>query len=238
VSLYAEKAVVLRTWKLGEADRIVSLLTETHGKVRAVAKGVRKSTSKIGGRVEPFSVIDVRLWKGSGELQRVSQVELLQAHSQLHEDFNRLSKASAIVEIVDKISVEEVDSSVLYRLVTRALHALNESDSPLFLGVFFLRLLELEGFAPQLDRCGTCGSIDDLAYFDVDSGEVACRVHAGGFELTASVLMLLRRARAGRIRDLLQETDQADTRVFEAIAARYVQQSFALELRSLRGVVL
>ena len=91
MSLYAEKAVVLRTWKLGEADRILSLLTETHGKVRAVAKGVRKSTSRIGGRLEPFSIIDVRLWKGTGELQRIAQVDLVHGHSALHSDFLRLS---------------------------------------------------------------------------------------------------------------------------------------------------
>lgn len=238
MSLYAEKAVVLRTWKLGEADRILSLLTETHGKVRAVAKGVRKSTSRVGGRLEPFSIIDVRLWKGTGELQRIAQVDLVHGHSALHSDFLRLSKASAIMEIVDRIALEEMDSSVLFRLVTRALGTLNEGDSPLFLGVFLLRLLELEGFAPQLDCCGICGSSEDIAYFDIETGEVACSAHAGGFELSGSVLDLLRRARAGRTRELLGEQDPDDSRVFETIAARYAQQSFAVELRSLRGVIL
>ena len=90
MSLFRDKGVVLRSYRLGEADRIVVFLTERHGKVRAVAKGVRKTTSKFGGRLEPLTHVDLLLWQGRSDLDIVNQVEVLDAYRAVREDLGRL----------------------------------------------------------------------------------------------------------------------------------------------------
>mgnify|MGYP000745639596 FL=1 len=100
---YLERAVVLRTYKLGEADRIVVLMTEGHGKVRAVAKGIRKTKSKIGARLEPMSHVEILLYKGR-ELDVVNQVELISSSAKLHHDLDRLTQGISMLEAVDYIA--------------------------------------------------------------------------------------------------------------------------------------
>ena len=91
--LYHDRGVVLRTYKLGEADRIVSILTRGRGKVRAVAKGVRKTKSRFGGRLEPVSHVDLLMYEGRGELDIVSQAETVDAFRPLRDDLDRLGRA-------------------------------------------------------------------------------------------------------------------------------------------------
>ncbi|MFN7148703.1 MAG: DNA repair protein RecO, partial [Microthrixaceae bacterium] len=98
MSLYRDTAIVLRTHKLGEADRIVVLLTRGHGKVRGVAKGVRRTTSKFGSRLEPGSHIQVQLHEGRGELDIVTQAETVEPYRRTREDLSRLSRASSLLE--------------------------------------------------------------------------------------------------------------------------------------------
>ena len=88
VSLFRDKGVVLRSYRLGEADRIVVFLTERHGKVRAVAKGVRKTNSKFGARLEPLTHVDLLLWQGRSDLDIVNQVEVLEAYRPIREDLS------------------------------------------------------------------------------------------------------------------------------------------------------
>lgn len=237
MSLHKDRAVVLRTWKLGESDRILSLLTKDGGKVRAVAKGVRKSSSKIGGRVEPFSELSVILWKGKGDLQTLSQAETLAANAALHGDLQRLVKASTVVEVVDNIALEEQNSSALFTLCTRALSALNAQDSPAFLAVFFLRLLTLEGFDPQLEVCEVCGGREALVFFEPESGEVRCRMHPGGVEIGRNGVHHLQLARSGHSREVLESGDRHLARDLEVALSAYLERSFGFQLRSIRGSV-
>ena len=100
MALYRDHAVVLRTWKLGEADRIVSLHTHDHGKVRGVAKGVRRTKSKFGARLEPLSHVTIQLYRGKGDLDTITQVENVDRFVSLRSDPDRFARAQALLEAV------------------------------------------------------------------------------------------------------------------------------------------
>src|SRR6516165_12482648 len=98
MSLFRDRGVVLRTYRLGEADRIVVFLTERHGKVRAVAKGIRKTTSKFGARLEPLTHVDLLLWQGRSDLDIVNQVEVLDAYRAIRDDLDKVPHGMALLE--------------------------------------------------------------------------------------------------------------------------------------------
>src|SRR5690606_38858944 len=102
VALYRDRGVVLRTYKLGEADRIVVMLTRGHGKIRAVAKGIRKTKSRFGGRLEPASHVDLLVYEGRGDLDIVSQAETVDHFAHVRDDLERLGRAVAILEAADQ----------------------------------------------------------------------------------------------------------------------------------------
>ncbi len=121
MSTYRDQAVVLGSYKFGEADRVVVLLTQNHGKVRAVAKGVRKTKSSIGARLEPMSHVDISLRTGR-QLDTVDQVKLVHTHSRLRDDFERLRQGLSMLEAVNKITPDRDPVPQLFTLLSRALH--------------------------------------------------------------------------------------------------------------------
>ena len=159
MNLYREQGVVLRTWKLGEADRIVVLLTQGEGKVRAVAKGVRKTRSRFGGRLEPFSHVDLSLYRGR-ELDIVTQAEVIAPFRALREDYDRVVAGTAMLEAVDQVAQEREAAIRLYLLLVRALRALDSGprDPSVVLDAFLLKLMALEGYRPAVTECAGCGS--------------------------------------------------------------------------------
>ncbi len=169
--------MVLRVTKLGEADRIVTLLTRREGKVRAVAKGVRRTKSKFGGRLEPFSHVDLQLYAGRN-LDIVTQAVTLDPFgSALAADYPRYTCATAIVETAERLTSEEREPALrLYLLVVSALRALSETgrDPSLVLDAFLLRAMALAGWAPALTECARCGSPGPHAAFHIDSGGLLC----------------------------------------------------------------
>src|SRR3954447_17367678 len=174
MGLYRDQGIVLRTWRLGESDRIVNLMTEGHGKVRAVVKGVRKTKSRFGSRLEPISHVALLMYQGRGELEVVNQAETLDHFRAVREDLDRLAKATSMLEVVDQVAQEREPNPALYRMLVGALRQLAARDSALIVPAFFWKLLALEGLSPVLDRCATCGATDDLVAFDVDEGGVLC----------------------------------------------------------------
>ena len=106
MALYRDDGIVLRTHKLAEADRVVVLLCAERGKVRAVAKGVRKPTSRLGGRLEPMSHVAIQLYEGRGELHTVSQVETIDHFRTVRDDLDRLTKGLALLEVVDQLTFD------------------------------------------------------------------------------------------------------------------------------------
>ena len=159
MNLYRDQGVVLRTIKLGETDRIVTFLTQGHGKVRAVAKGVRKSGSRFGARLEPTSHIALQCYRGR-ELDVVTQVETIDANRALREHYGCLTHAVSMLEATDQVAQEREANPALYRMLVGALRTLAENPNPLVSSAFFWKLLSLEGFHPMLDACARCGDED------------------------------------------------------------------------------
>jgi DNA repair protein RecO (recombination protein O) len=177
VSLYRDDAVVLRVQKLGEADRIVTLLTRRHGRVRAVGKGVRRTTSRFGARLEPFGHVDVQLYAGRS-LDIVTQVETIDAYgANLVGDYARYTAGSAVLETAERLTAEEQDPSLrLYLLVVGALRALvaGEHDSSLILDAFLVRAMATAGWEPALADCARCGTPGPHRAFSVPAGGSVC----------------------------------------------------------------
>jgi len=177
VTVYRDAAVVLRVTKLGEADRIVTLLTRRQGRVRAVAKGVRRTKSKFGGRLEPFSHVDLQLYAGRN-LDIVTQAETLDPFGPvLAADYPRYTCATAIAETAERLTAEEHEPSLrLYLLVVSALRALSETrrEPSLILDAFLLRAMALAGWAPALNDCARCGEPGPHTAFHIPSGGLLC----------------------------------------------------------------
>ncbi len=181
---YRDHAVVLRTHQLGEADRIITLLTRTNGKVRAVAKGVRKTSSKFGGRLEPFQHVDIQFAEGRGSLEVVTQVDAIHT-SRLGEDYLRFTAAEVLVETADRLVTEERSPAVQqYRLLLGALRALEVGSrpAPLVVDSYLLRALAVAGYAVATDSCAGCGSADVHWFSPMGGGAVcaACRAPGSG----------------------------------------------------------
>jgi len=232
VSLYRERGVVLRTYKLGEADRIVVLLTEGRGKVRAVAKGVRKTKSRFGSRLEPTSHVSLLLYEGR-ELDVVTQAESIEHHRRIREDLGRLAKATAVLEAVDQLAQEREPSSQLYRMVVGALRALDDADSPLLVAGFYWKLLAAEGVAPLTDACARCGSDGPLVAFDLVEGGVLCRSCRSGSPISGDALALLVRVLGGDLNRALAEPPGPATRELEGLATTAMETHLERRLRSL-----
>jgi DNA repair protein RecO (recombination protein O) len=234
VTLYRDQGVVLRTYKLGEADRIAVLVTQGHGKVRAVVKGVRKTKSRFGSRLEPISHVAVLMYQGRGELEVVNQAETLDHFRAVREDLDRLSKATSMLEVVDQVAQEREPAPALYRMLVGALRALAARDAPLLMPAFFWKLLALEGLEPVLDRCATCGATDGLVAFDVAEGGALCRSCRQGVPISADALELMRRILGGDLAGVLNEPAGPATHEVEHLAGRTVEHHLERRLRSLR----
>jgi len=177
VSLYRDTGVVLRVHKLGEADRIITLLTRRHGKVRAVAKGVRRTTSRFGARLEPFGHVDVQLYTGRS-LDIVTQVQTVDAFgAALVGDYPRYTAGCAVLETADRIAAEEGEPTLrLYLLLVGALRAFadGERDVSLVLDAFLLRAMVVAGWAPAIVECARCSQPGPHRAFSVPSGGAVC----------------------------------------------------------------
>ncbi|MBV9593751.1 MAG: DNA repair protein RecO [Actinobacteria bacterium] len=184
--LYRDDAVVLRVHKLGEADRIITMLTRRHGRVRAVGKGVRRTTSRFGARLEPGSHIDVQLHSrhdpeqppvGARGLDIVTQTESLGSYgAQLAGDYARWTIVSVICETAERLTEEGEPSLRLYLLVVGALRALVERqhDPQLILDAFLIRSMSAAGWEPALTECAKCDAPGPHAAFHVGAGGAVC----------------------------------------------------------------
>jgi DNA repair protein RecO (recombination protein O) len=176
-SLYRDEGIVLRTQKLGEADRIVTVLTRRTGKVRAVAKGVRRTKSKFGARLEPFSHVDLQLYTGRN-LDIVSQAESIRAYgTDIVGDYRAYTSGTAVLETADRLTAEEKEPSLrMFLLVVGALRTLAEGTRPpgLVLDAFLLRAMSVAGWEPALGDCARCGEAGPHRHFSVPAGGSVC----------------------------------------------------------------
>jgi DNA repair protein RecO (recombination protein O) len=229
--LYRDTAVVLRTYKLGEADRIVVMLSEQHGKIRAVAKGVRKTKSKFGARLEPLSHVRLLLYQGR-ELDIVSQAESVETLAPLVADLDHLTSGLAMVEAVDQIAMEREPAPQLYRMLVGALRTIATRSGPLVVAAFYWKLLAAEGVSPELDACVRCGSDGPLVAFDMLHGGVLCRSCRSGAPLSPEALELMRMILGGRLNDALDVPAGSATAEVAGHATRALEHHLERRLRT------
>lgn len=232
MSLYRDEAVVLRTWKLGEADRIVSLHTRIHGKVRGVAKGVRRTRSKFGARLEPACHVAVQLYRGRGNLDTITQAETIDRFASLRSHPERFARASAMLEAVDQLAPETGADPVRHTMLVRALATLDTDDSPLVVAGFFLKLLAHEGVQPMLDHCVTCGATEPLEAIELNLGGVLCRDCRQGRPISAAALDLLRQILGGQLGPALRRPPDGATVEVSEVATAAVEAHVERRLRS------
>lgn len=176
MSLYKTRGIVLRTHKLGEADRIVTILTANHGKVRAVAKGVRKTKSKFGSRLEPFTNVELVLYKGRN-LDIVTQAEINDSFSDIRDNFDRITYGSAMLDLANKVSVEGERDVSLYNLLLKSLDVISKTrkNFRLLLIAFDIKLMAISGYMPKLERCVICEMKSGVKMrFSFEWGGVMC----------------------------------------------------------------
>lgn len=175
--LYRDEAVVLRTQKLGEADRILTLLTRSHGRVRAVAKGVRRTSSRFGARLEPFGHVDLMLAEGKS-LDIVTQVESLRSYgAHLVGDYAAYTAGTAMLEAAERLVSQEGEPAVQqYLLLVGGLRAMTDHHRPpsQVLDAFLLRSLAVAGWGASFDACARCGAPGPHVAFNPSAGGVLC----------------------------------------------------------------
>jgi DNA repair protein RecO (recombination protein O) len=240
VPLYRDEAIVLRAQKLGEADRIVTLLTREHGRVRAVAKGVRKTTSRWGSRLEPFGHIDVQLHEGRS-LDIVTQAESLRAYgAEIVGDYPRYTAGQAMLETAERLTDAEREPAVQqYLLLVGGLRVLADGEhaAGLVLDAYLLRSLAVAGYAPSFDDCARCGAAGPHRSFSIQSGGAVCaecRV-PGSASPTAETLDLLAALLTGDWPVADAAGDRA-RREGSGLVAAYLQWHLERGLRSLKHV--
>lgn len=235
--LYRDDAVVLRLHKLGEADRIVTLLTKRHGKVRAVAKGVRKIGSRFGARLEPFSHADVQLYIGRS-LDVISQVETITPFGkQIMADYPRYTAASAVVETAERLVDSEREPALrLYLLTVGALRTLasDEHNASLVLDAYLLRAMAVAGWEPALTECAVCGRPGAHGAFSIQSGGCVCGTcrPAGSAAPAGSTLELMTALLTGDWA-YADKSEQSNRREASGLIAAHLQWHLEHGLRSL-----
>ena len=176
------EAVVLRSFRFGEADRILHVYTADRGRIGAIAKGVRKTKSRFGARLEPFSHVELLLHQGSGDLHTVTGVSLVDAHRPTREDSYRLSVGLVGAEAMLRLFVEEERNERAFEALTRFISAVDAIPAgsrgraaldPLALA-FQLKLLWVSGYVPHLESCVECGGTDGLIGYLASAGGAVC----------------------------------------------------------------
>jgi len=185
---YKTEAVVLRSFRLGEADRVLHLYTLERGRIGAVAKGVRKTKSRFGGRLEPLSHVELVLHQGGGELQTVTGAELVRSHHEARENPYRLGVGLVGAEAMLRLFPEQEANERAFRALARFLDLLDGSaaadrrpaaQDPLVLS-FQLKLLWLSGYLPHLTSCAECGAETGLSGYSPKAGGAVCQTCANG----------------------------------------------------------
>ncbi len=238
VPTYRDEIVVLRTHKLGEADRIVTMLSRSHGKLRAVAKGVRRTSSRFGARLEPFMVADVQLYQGRS-LDIVQQAESIGAYgAEIAVHYDRYTSASAMVEAADRLNEAEATPNQ-YLLLVGGLRALSlgEHASRSILDSYLLRAMALSGWAPSLSECARCGAPGPHDSFVAQLGGLVCRDCApmGAARVDAETVSLLRALMSGTWEEVDGASEHA-TAAASGLVAAYTQWHLERGIRSLDHV--
>jgi DNA repair protein RecO (recombination protein O) len=186
---FKTEAVVLRSIRYGEADRVLHLYSADRGRIGAVAKGVRRVRSRLGGRLEPLARVRLVLHEGRGELCTITQVDTLEAHASLRDRRGSLERATQACEAVLRLLDTTEPNRPAYNLLCNELALLDSEPDAAGRShalAFRLKLLLAAGFAPELGSCATCGDAEHFGGFSPSAGGVVCPgCEAGAFPLGA-----------------------------------------------------
>jgi DNA repair protein RecO (recombination protein O) len=244
VQLYRDDGIVLRTQKLGEADRIITILGRTSGRIRAVAKGVRRTKSRFGARLEPFTHVDLMLHTGRS-LDIITQAEVIRPYGQpLAGDYPRYTAGVAMLETAERFTpVEKEPGLRQLLLLIGGLRALGDAEhaSGLVLDAFLLRSLAVAGYAPALQECARCGAPESgarrLPAFAVAAGGMvcaSCRPPGAASPAAPTVALML-----ALLRGDWESADRSERRhrvECSGLVAAYLQWHLEHSVRSLRHV--
>jgi len=174
MAIVHDQGIVLRSYPFGEADRVVVILSPNNGKIRTVAKGVRKTKSRFGGRLEPFTHVDLVLYEGRN-LDTITQVAVLEPFPGLRNDLDAVIVAGTMVEAADAVAQEDEAAIRLFLLLQRGLKTLEMGErSPDLITSYLLKLAEIVGVAPSFLKCASCGRMDGLHRFSFGGGGSVC----------------------------------------------------------------
>lgn len=174
MALRHDQGIVLRSYPFGEADRVVVLLSPNNGKIRTVAKGVRKTKSRFGGRLEPFAHVDLVLYEGRN-LDTITQVAVIEPFPRLRSNLDAVVTAGTMVEAADAVAQEDEAAIRLFLLLQRGLKTLETGErSPDLITSYLLKLADVVGVAPSLLQCASCGRRDGLQRFSFGGGGSIC----------------------------------------------------------------
>ena len=232
--LYRDVGVVLRTYKLRESDRIVVLMTQENGKVRAVAKGVRKTKSKFGARLEPMSHVRLLLYRGR-ELDIVSQADSVEPLAPLLSSLDRASQGMAAIEAVDQLGLEREPNARLYNMAVGVLRTIADRPAPLNVPAFYWKLLAAEGLEPQLDMCVRCGEAEpdvQLVALDLNEGGATCRSCRSGTAVSVAALTIMRDILGGRLNEALALPESPATHEVGVLATRALEHHIERRLKA------
>jgi DNA repair protein RecO (recombination protein O) len=240
---YKTEAVVLRSIRYAEADRILHLYTADRGRVGAIAKGIRKTTSRVGGRLEPLGHVELLLHQGGGELHTVTGVELIRPHSASRDDPYRLAVGLVGAEAMLRLFTEQESNPRAFEALTRFLDLLDEAPPRLRpdldpLGLSFqLKLLWLSGYLPHLGSCAGCGSDGPLVAYSARAGGTVCAAcSAGALAISAEGLAGMDALLRSPLADARGAgmTDRGALEVLAVITSSYEEHG-GFRLRTLRA---
>jgi DNA repair protein RecO (recombination protein O) len=238
VAYYKTEAIVLRSMRLREADRIVHMYTGTHGKVGAVVKGVRRTKSRFGGRLEPFSRVSLVMYEGRGDLHTVTQAQCVEWYPRLREHGGAIHYAGAACESVLRLFGEGEGNAATYNLLCHELQLLDSQPEAAGGGnllAFRMKLMLAAGFVPELTDCARCGGPAGTGSlrFSAAAGGVICHdCGAGdGFVLDESARSFMLNALAAPLKETPSATGPTLTQVERALSGT-VEYHAHVRLRS------
>jgi DNA repair protein RecO (recombination protein O) len=234
MSLRHDQGIVLRSYPFGEADRVVVLLSPNHGKIRTVAKGIRKTKSRFGGRLEPFTHVDLVLYEGRN-LDTITQVAVIEPFPRLRASLDAVVAAGTMVETADAVAQEDEASMRLFLLLHRGLRALEAGQIGAdLITSYLLKLADVVGVAPSLQVCASCGRVEALHRFSFGGGGAICDKCStdGAVRLRAGLTEYLA-ALADAEFSQMPETDVALAGEAMGIARRFVEYHLDRKLASL-----
>jgi DNA repair protein RecO (recombination protein O) len=237
MGLYRDEGVVLRVQKLGEADRIITLLTREHGRIRAVGKGVRRTRSKFGARLEPFTHVDLQIYEGRS-LDVVQQAETIASYGdRMVDDYPRYTTGTAMLETAERMTAEENEPAVQqFLLLVGGLRTLAEGvhGPGLVLDAFLLRSLAVAGYAASFDECARCARPGPHAFFNIQAGGSVCTsCRPGGSASPARETLDLLAALLSGDWVTADAADERHRREGSGLVAAYLQWHLERGLRSL-----